>query len=280
MQIPLGNTPLISLNCEGTILGKVEWRNPVGSVKDRIAQAMLRHAERKGLLRAGGTVVEATSGNTGIALAALCAEAGYRCVIAMPANSSRERMALMGAYGALLELTEPEAGMAGAIERAKQIAEATPGSYYPDQFTNPANPAAHFAATGPEIWLQTGGKVDVFLAGVGTGGTITGAGRYLKLKNPGLKIFAVTGASIPGLSAGFSPPLLDESLIDGWITVTFSEVGSTIRGIAREQGLLLGISSGAALCAAHRVAGEFPEKTIVTVLPDSGERYLSTGIFD
>lgn len=279
MHIPLGNTPLIPLSRDGTILGKAEWRNPAGSVKDRIAMSMLRSAREQGALRPGGTVVEATSGNTGIALAALCAEEGFRCVIVMPADSSRERRALLGAYGAQVELTDPDQGMAGAIARAKQIAEVTPGSYYTDQFTNPANPAAHYAATGPEIWLQTDGKVDFFLAGVGTGGTVTGTGRYLKQRNPDLKVFAVTGKAIAGLGAGFSPPLLAQELIDGWIRVSASEAGSAVRSIAREQGLLLGISSGAAVCAARRIAEKFPGKTVVTVLPDSGERYLSTGIF-
>lgn len=285
LDVLAGSTPLVPLPCPtATILAKLEWYNPAGSVKDRVALTMIRDAKARGLLKPGGTVIEATSGNTGIALAAVCAACGYRCIIVMPENMSRERQFLMKAYGAKVVLSSIEDGMSGAVELAQKLAREIPGSFYADQFRNPANPGIHYAVTGPEIWKQTGEKVDVFVAGVGTGGTVSGVGRYLKQQNEKIRIIAVepaAGQLIPGIGAGFIPPILDQSVINEWITVTQHQAMAAARDLARNHGLLAGISSGAALHAAHILAKR-PEnqgKTIVALLPDSGERYLSTGVW-
>lgn len=279
------DTPLIRLPCDtATLLAKAEWYNPAGSVKDRVALAMLQDAQLRGLLKPGGTVIEATSGNTGIALAALSAQLGCRCIIVMPENMSRERILRMRAYGARVELSPAADGMSGAVRLAKELADTIPGSFWTDQFSNEANPAAHFTSTGPEIWQQTAGHVDIFVAGVGTGGTITGVGRYLKQHNPSIRVIAVEPADeqrIPGIGPGFMPAILDQQVIDESIRVTTSEAVTAARQLAAGCGLLVGISAGAAVHAAHILAKrqENLGKNIVTVLPDSGERYLSTGVF-
>lgn len=297
----IGDTPLLELagieesqQLEATLLGKLEYFNPAGSVKDRIARAMIDDAEAKGLLKPGSVIIEPTSGNTGIGLASVAASRGYRIIIAMPETMSVERRNLMKAYGAELVLTEGAKGMKGAIEKAKELAAEIPDSFIPSQFTNPANPAVHEATTGVEIWEDTDGKVDIFVAGVGTGGTISGVGAYLKSKNPDIKVVAVepkgspvlsegvAGAhKIQGIGAGFVPETLNTGIYDEIITVENEDAFETGRTIARNEGMLVGISSGAAVWAAIQIAKR-PEnkgKTIVALLPDTGERYLSTPMF-
>ena len=297
----IGNTPLMKLtnyisekNLNADIYGKLEYFNPAGSVKDRIAKAMLDDAEEKGILKPNSVIIEPTSGNTGIGLAAAAAARGYKIILTMPETMSIERRNLLKAYGAQLVLTEGAKGMKGAIEKAQQLASETPDSFIPSQFTNPANPAIHEKTTGKEIWNDTDGKVDIFVAGVGTGGTITGVGRYLKHQNPNVKIVAVEPASSPvlskgtagphkiqGIGAGFVPDTLDVSIYDEIIPVENEAAFETGRLLARKEGLLVGISSGAAVWAATELAKR-PEnkgKIIVALLPDTGERYLSTAMF-
>ena len=298
----VGRTPLFelrrtaaSLDLKARLLAKLEFFNPGGSVKDRVAKAMLDDAEAKGLLAPGAVIIEPTSGNTGIGLCAMAAARGYSCIIVMPSNMSRERQFLMKAYGARVVLTDASLGMAGAIAEAERLCRETPNSFLPGQFDNPANPAAHETTTGPEIWEASGGKVDIFVAGAGTGGTVTGVARYLKKQNPNIRIFAAEPASSPvlsggqpgkhgiqGIGAGFVPSILDLSVIDGVIPVEDGDAIAAARTLARTEGILAGISSGAALHAACAL-GKLPEnegKTIVTLLPDSGERYLSAGLFE
>jgi len=297
----IGGTPLLELTrvermegLEARLLAKLECFNPAGSVKDRVARAMLDEAEASGRLRPGSVIIEPTSGNTGIGLASVAAARGYRVIIVMPETMSAERQQLMRAYGAELVLTRGAEGMAGAIARAEELAGEIPGSFLPGQFVNPANPAAHRAATGPEIWEDTGGQVDIFVAGVGTGGTITGVGEYLKSRNPAIKIAAVEPAGSPvlsggaagshglqGIGAGFVPQVLNTGVYDEVIVVTDEDALAAGRLVARGEGILVGISSGAAVWAAVRLAKR-PEnrgRTIVALLPDSGERYLSTSLF-
>ena len=297
----IGGTPLVELknyeaekNLQATILAKLEYFNPAGSVKDRIAKAMLDDAEAKGLLKPGATIIEPTSGNTGIGLASVAAARGYKIILTMPETMSVERRNLLKAYGAELVLTDGAKGMNGAIEKANELAAATPGSFIPGQFVNPANPAIHRATTGPEIWADTDGKVDIFVAGVGTGGTLTGVGEYLKAQNPNVKIVAVEPAGSPvlskgvagphkiqGIGAGFVPDTLNTKIYDEIIPVENEDAFITGRTIARKEGVLIGISSGAAVYAAT-VLAQRPEnkgKTIVALLPDTGDRYLSTPLF-
>ena len=295
----IGHTPLIPLtrlnpNLSGTLLAKLEGCNPGGSSKDRVALAMLDQAEATGKLAPGTTIIEPTSGNTGIALAMLCAIRKYRCIIVMPDTMSRERIALMEAYGAQVILTPGSDGMSGAVALAQELAQQIPDSHLPDQFTNSANPTAHYATTGPEIWADTQSRVDILVAGIGTGGTITGTGRFLKEKNPALRILGVEPDASPLLSQGFSaphgiqgigsnfvPPLLDQSLLDGILTVTEDDSRAASRLLAQQAGILAGISSGAVLHAALEVAGR-PEnqgKITVVILPDTGRNYLSGGLF-
>lgn len=297
----IGHTPLVRLRrlsrqagLGAAVLAKLESFNPAGSAKDRVALAMIRDAENRGLLLPGGTIIEPTSGNTGIGLAAVAASRGYRAIIVMPDSMSMERRLLMSAYGAEVVLTPGTLGMTGAITKAEALAAEIPGSFIPGQFDNPANAQAHFAATGPEIWNDTDGKVDIFVAGVGTGGTITGVGKYLKTQKPDVQIMAVEPAASPllsqgragahglqGIGANFVPGVLDRSVIDRILTVTEEEAYAAGRLLAKTEGLLAGISSGAALHAAMLLAKE-PEnagKNIVVLLPDTGERYLSTPMF-
>jgi cysteine synthase A len=297
----IGNTPLLELtNCEkkyglkAAVLAKLECFNPAGSVKDRIAKAMLDDAEAKGLLNAESVVIEPTSGNTGIGLASVAAARGYRVILTMPETMSVERRNLLKAYGAELVLTEGAKGMKGAIAKAEELAAEIPHAFMPGQFVNPANPAVHRATTGPEIWEDTGGKVDIFVAGVGTGGTITGTGEFLKSKNPNLKVVAVEPAGSPvlskgtpgahriqGIGAGFVPAVLNTEIYDEIIPVENEDAFAAGRELSKVEGLLAGISSGAALWAALDLAKR-PEnagKTIVVLLPDTGERYLSTPLF-
>ena len=301
MEQLIGATPLLelkgleaALGLEARVLAKLEAFNPGGSAKDRVALSMLDEAERAGKLAPGGTVIEPTSGNTGIGLAAVAACRGYRAIIVMPDSMSIERQLLMKAYGAEVVLTPGKDGMTGAIAKAEALAEEISGSFIPDQFGNPANAKAHYTSTGPEIWEDTQGKVDILVAGVGTGGTLTGTGRYLKEQKPALQVVAVEPASSPllstgkagphglqGIGANFVPTVLDQSLIDRILPVTEQEAYEAARLLAKKEGILCGISSGAALHAALRLA-KLPEnkgKTIVTVLPDTGERYLSSGLF-
>ena len=297
----IGRTPLLELvriqrqeNLEARILAKLEYLNPAGSVKDRVAKAMIDDAESRGLLRAGSVIIEPTSGNTGIGLASVAAARGYRIIIVMPDTMSVERRQLMRAYGAEVVLTEGALGMQGAIARADELAAEIPGSFVPGQFVNPANSAAHRTSTGPEIWEDTAGQVDVFVAGVGTGGTITGVGQYLKRRNPAVRVVAVepagspvlsrgTGGShkIQGIGAGFVPEVLDTSVYDEVMTVESDDAFAAGRQVGRSEGVLVGISSGAAVWAAVQLAKR-PEnrgKTIVALLPDTGGRYLSTPMF-
>lgn len=298
----IGNTPLLELvnteksnQLEATVLAKLEYFNPAGSVKDRIAKAMIDDAEEKGLLKPDSVIIEPTSGNTGIGLASVAAARGYRLIITMPETMSLERRNLMKAYGAELVLTEGAKGMKGAIEKAKELAGQIPNSFIPSQFTNCANPIVHEKTTGTEIWNDTDGKVDIFVAGVGTGGTISGVGAYLKLKNPDVKVVAVEpkgspvlseGVSGPhkiqGIGAGFVPETLNTEIYDEIITVGNEDAFETGREIARNEGVLVGISSGAAVWAAVQLAkrSENKGKTIVVLLPDTGERYLSTPMFE
>ena len=297
----IGRTPLMELSrieqtdaLEATLLAKLEYFNPAGSVKDRIAKAMIDDAEEKGILKPGAVIIEPTSGNTGIGLASVAAARGYRIIIVMPETMSLERRQLMKAYGAELVLTEGAKGMKGAIARADELAKEIPGAFIPGQFVNPANPAIHRATTGPEIWEDTDGNVDIFIAGVGTGGTLTGVGQYLKEKNPAVKIIAVEPASSPvlskgvggshkiqGIGAGFVPDVLDTKIYDEVIAVENDDAFTTGKRVGREEGVLVGISSGAALWAALEVAKrpESKGKTIVALFPDTGDRYLSTPLF-
>ena len=297
----IGNTPLLELaaiekaqGCCARLLAKLECMNPAGSAKDRAALSMIEDAERKGKLKPGSVIIEPTSGNTGIGLAAVAARRGYRTVIVMPDTMSMERRLLMTAYGAELVLTEGAKGMQGAIDKAYELAEQTPGSFIPGQFENPANAAAHYATTGPEIWADTDGNVDIFVAGVGTGGTITGAGAYLKSRNPALRVVAVEPAASPllskglsgphglqGIGANFIPELLDTTVYDAVMPVTEADAYAAGRLLGKTEGILAGISSGAALHAAITLAKkeENAGKTIVVILPDTGERYLSTDLF-
>ena len=291
----IGNTPLLKLNRlfpGAEIYAKLEYLNPAGSAKDRAAKSMLNDLEARGLLREGGTVVEPTSGNTGVALAALCAARGYRLVLTMPETMSLERRMLLSAYGAQLVLTPGDEGMAGAVKRADEIIAATPGAVLAGQFDNPANPAAHERTTGPELWSDLGGKLAAVVAGVGTGGTITGTARYLKRQNPAIRFIAVEPAASPllsqghagphgimGIGANFVPKALDRSLLDDILTVTDEDARQMARQMARREGVLVGISSGAALAAAERAAKDV-EGAVAVILPDGGERYLSTGLFE
>ena len=297
----VGNTPLMELRhiarekqLKARLLAKLEFLNPAGSVKDLVALNMILDAEKKGLLTAGATIIEPTSGNTGIGLAAVAAGRGYRVIIVMPDTMSMERRLLMGAYGAQLVLTDGALGMQGAIEEANRLAAEIPGSFIPGQFDNPANPAAHIATTGPEIWRDTDGHVDIFVAGVGTGGTVTGVGRYLKSKNPHIQVVAVEPAASPllsggkagphglqGIGANFIPAVLDTRIYDRVIPVSEQEAYAAGRLLGAKEGLLAGISSGAALHAAMALAQETENagKNIVVLLPDTGDRYLSTEMF-
>ena len=299
----VGNTPLLrasrysaNADIEGTaLLVKLEYLNPAGSVKDRIALAMIRDAEEKGILKEGATIIEPTSGNTGIGLAAVAAAKGYKAIFTLPETMSVERRKLLGAYGATLVLTEGAKGMKGAIAKAEELKNEIPGSVILGQFTNPANPEAHYRTTGPEIWEQTDGRVDIFVAGVGTGGTVTGVGRYLKEKNPAVRVVAVEPAGSPvlsegkagphkiqGIGAGFVPDTLDTKIYDEVIPVSNEDAFTEGRRFAVSEGILVGISSGAALKAGSILASR-PEnrgKNIVVLLPDSGDRYLSTSLFE
>jgi cysteine synthase A len=298
----IGKTPLLrldkfaqKLNLEAVIIGKLEYYNPTGSIKDRIALAMIDEAEKSGKLKPDSVIIEPTSGNTGIGLAAVAAVRGYRIILTMPETMSEERRKMLSAYGAELVLTKGSEGMKGAIAKAEELAAVTPNSFIPGQFVNPANPQIHRETTGPEIWDDTDGKVDVFVSGIGTGGTITGAGSYLKSKNPAIKIVAVepfdspvlsegTAGShkIQGIGAGFIPETLDTGIYDEIIKVKLEDALQTGRSLAHTEGLLAGISSGAALWAAAQTAirPENKNKMIVVILPDTGERYLSTPLFD
>ena len=297
----IGNTPLVEVvNIEkdqelsATVLAKLEYFNPAGSVKDRVAKSMIEDAEAKGLLKEGSVIIEPTSGNTGIGLASIAASKGYRIILTMPETMSVERRNILKAYGAEIVLTEGAKGMKGAIAKAEELAAQTPDSFIPGQFVNPANPKAHRETTGPEIWEDTDGNVDVFVAGVGTGGTLTGVGEYLKSKKPDIKVVAMEPASSPvlsqgkagshkiqGIGAGFVPDVLNTKIYDEILTVENDDAFATAKLLAKKEGVLVGISSGAALYAAIQLAKR-PEnegKTIVTLLPDSGDRYYSTALF-
>ena len=297
----IGNTPLMEivnvekeLGLEATVLVKLEYLNPAGSVKDRVARAMIEDAEEQGILKEGSVIIEPTSGKTGIGLASIAAVKGYRIILTMPETMSAERRNILKAYGAELVLTDGARGMKGAIEKAEELAKEIPDSFIPGQFVNPANPAAHRASTGPEIWEDTDGKVDILVAGVGTGGTLTGVGGYLRSRNPEIKVVAVEPASSPflsegkggphqiqGIGAGFVPEVLDTGIYDEIIRIENEDAFEKGKLLAKKEGVLVGISSGAALSAALQIAGR-PEsrgKTIVVILPDSGDRYYSTALF-
>ena len=297
----IGNTPLVELThieekegLDASVVAKVEFFNPAGSVKDRIAKKMIEDAEKAGKIKPGATLIEPTSGNTGIGIASVAAAKGYKAIMTMPETMSVERRNLLKAYGAKVVLTDGKAGMKGAIAKAKELAATIPNSFIPSQFENPSNPQAHYESTGPEIWKDTEGKVDIFVAGVGTGGTVSGTGKYLKDQNPNVKVVAVEPATSPvlsqghagphgiqGIGAGFVPNTLDTSVYDEVFTVTNEQAYETGRLIAHNEGMLVGISSGAATYAAIQIAKR-PEnkgKTIVVLLPDTGERYLSTPMF-
>ena len=297
----IGNTPLVELThieekegLDSSVVAKVEFFNPAGSVKDRIAKKMIEDAEKKGVIKPGATLIEPTSGNTGIGIASVAAAKGYKAIMTMPETMSVERRNLLKAYGAKVVLTDGKTGMKGAIAKAKELAATIPNSFIPSQFENPSNPQAHYESTGPEIWKDTEGKVDIFVAGVGTGGTVSGTGKYLKDQNPNVKVVAVEPATSPvlsqghagphgiqGIGAGFVPNTLDTSVYDEVFTVTNEQAYETGRLIAHNEGMLVGISSGAATYAAIQIAKR-PEnkgKTIVVLLPDTGERYLSTPMF-
>lgn len=298
----IGATPIMELSnterlhsLQTTILAKLEYFNPAGSVKDRVALAMIEEAENKGILKSGSVIIEPTSGNTGIGLAAVAAARGYKVILTMPETMSIERRSILKAYGAEIVLTDGAAGMAGAIEKAKELEKEIPDAFLTGQFTNPANPSAHLKTTGPEIWNDTDGKVDIFVAGVGTGGTITGIGEYLKSKKPDIKIVAVEPEGSPylsrgtagahglqGIGAGFIPEILNTEIYDEIITVTDSDAYETGRSLAKNEGLLVGITSGAAVFAALQLAKKEENigKTIVALLPDTGARYLSTPMFE
>ena len=294
----VGGTPILALNRLGAglparVFAKLEYLNPAGSVKDRVALWMIRDAEDRGILAPGGTIIEPTSGNTGIGLAAVGVPMGYRVVLTMPDTMSVERRSLLAAYGAELVLTDGAKGMAGAIEKAEQLQREIPGSIIAGQFDNPANPAAHYATTGPEIWRDMEGRVDILVAGVGTGGTLTGTGRYLKERNPDLEVVAVEPARSPllsggtagphglqGIGANFIPANLDRELCSRIVTVTEEDAYDAARRLAKEEGVLAGISAGAALWAALELGKAAAGKRIVVILPDTGDRYLSTPLFD
>ena len=298
----IGETPILKVSRysekkgvkDATILAKLEYLNPAGSVKDRIALAMIEDAEKKGILKEGSVIIEPTSGNTGIGLAAIAAAKGYRAILTMPETMSVERRNILKAYGAEIVLTEGSKGMKGAIAKAEELAKEIEGSFIPGQFDNPANPKVHYETTGPEIWRDTDGKVDAFVAGVGTGGTVTGTGKYLKEQNPDVKVVAVEPASSPvlsqgkagahkiqGIGAGFVPKVLDTAVYDEIITVENDDAFAASKELTKKEGILTGISSGAALYAALQLAQrpEFEGKTIVALLPDSGDRYYSTPLF-
>ena len=297
----IGNTPLLefsnfnaSKGLKAKVIGKLEYFNPAGSVKDRIALAMIEDAEEKGLLKPGATIIEPTSGNTGVGLAYVAAVRGYKVILTMPDTMSLERRNLLAALGAELILTPGAEGMSGAVAKAEELVKTIPGAWMADQFGNPANARAHYETTGPEIWADTDAAVDVFVAGVGTGGTLTGVGRYLKEKDPRVRIVAVEPAESPilsggqagphgiqGIGANFIPTVLDRTLVDEVLPVTSEDAKRTARELARKEGILVGISSGAAAWAARELAGrpEYAGKTIVALFPDTGERYLSTGIY-
>lgn len=293
----IGSTPLLQLDfpgSSGSILAKLEMRNPAGSIKDRVALAMIDEAEAKGLLTPGGTIIEPTSGNTGIGLCSVAAMRGYRCVIVIPDSMSRERQQLIRAYGGEVVLTPGKEGMQGAIKKAEELAGEIPNSFVAGQFVNPANPDAHYRTTGPEIYRDTDGKVDVLVAGIGTGGTITGAGRYLKEQNPSVLIVGVEPAESPvltggtggahgiqGIGAGFVPDTLERKYVDHIMTVSTEDAMAAARRMARQTGILVGISSGAALHAAMELTqnSDYAGKNVVVICPDSGERYLSTSLY-
>ncbi|RBP44074.1 cysteine synthase A [Garciella nitratireducens] len=298
----VGKTPLLELyhyqkekKIKGHLIAKLEYFNPAGSVKDRIAKTIIEDAEEKGILKPGATIIEATSGNTGIGLASMGTAKGYRVIIVMPETMSIERRRLMKGYGAELILTEGEKGMKGAIDKAEELVKEIPNAFLADQFVNPSNPNAHKKTTGPEIWTDTDGKVDIFVAGIGTGGTITGVGEYLKEKNPNIKVVAVEPAASPilskgtvgphkiqGIGAGFIPEVLNTTIYDEIITVGNEDAFASAKELAKYEGLLVGISSGAAIWAATQVAlrSENEGKNIIVLLPDTGERYLSTPLFE
>ena len=300
MEEIIGNTPMVKLSrylaargISGSVFGKLEGVNPSGSAKDRAALYMIDEAEKNGVLTLGGTIIEPTSGNTGIGLAAIGAARGYRVILVMPDTMSQERIRLLKAYGAQVVLTPGSEGMKGSIARAEELREAILGAVLAGQFDNPANPLAHEKTTGPEIWKDLGGKVDVFVAGAGTGGTITGTAKYLKKQNPDIRIVAVEPASSPlltegrsgahglqGIGANFVPKNLDLSLVDEIMTVTDEDAFASAKLLARSEGLLTGITSGAAAYAAGELAKKYPDANIVALLPDNGDRYLSTGIYD